>query len=209
MLDREQPADQGGFRRSAKAFDTMQHEALWNALARFEVEAPYISILKRSYADQQTTVSTDKESDMFKIQRVTKQGDLCFNTVLQSALEDDLNSWHPHSNEARTWMVLFQHRTHYPQQSPLTTKKSHMCHRLTMVISLCGFLSTSKIPLAFARLHVVLVTDFFHVTMLLLQFQVHLFFTASSPRDHELVFRETCDTVFLLPSEDHLTHECA
>ena len=58
-----------------KAFDTIQHEALWKAPARFEVEAPYISILKRSHADQQATVSTDKESDMFKIQRVTKQGD--------------------------------------------------------------------------------------------------------------------------------------
>ena len=57
----------------AKAFDTIQHEALWKALARFKVEAMYISILKKSYADQQATVSTDKENDMFKIQRVTKQ----------------------------------------------------------------------------------------------------------------------------------------
>ena len=59
----------------AKVFGTIQHEALWKALARFEVEAPCISILKRSYADQQATVSTDKESDLFKIPRVTKQGD--------------------------------------------------------------------------------------------------------------------------------------
>ena len=89
-------------------------------------------------------------------------------------------------------------------------QESHLCHRLTKVICRCGFLTYSKIPLPFARLRVVLVTDFsFHVTMLLLQFQVHLFFMASSPRDHELVFRDTCDTVFLFPSEDHLTHECA
>ena len=59
----------------AKVFDTIQHEARWKALARFEVEAPYMSILKRSYADQQASVSTDKESDMFKRPRVTKQGD--------------------------------------------------------------------------------------------------------------------------------------
>ena len=59
----------------AKAFDKIQHEALPKAPARFEVEAAYISILKRSYADQQATVSTDKERDMFKIQRVTKQED--------------------------------------------------------------------------------------------------------------------------------------
>ena len=59
----------------AKAFDTTRHSALWKALGRFEVEAPYISILKMPYEDQQATVSTDKESVMFKIQRVTKQGD--------------------------------------------------------------------------------------------------------------------------------------
>ena len=59
----------------AKAFDTTRHSALWNALGRFEVEAPYISILKRSHADQQAIVSAEKESDMFKIRRVTKQGD--------------------------------------------------------------------------------------------------------------------------------------
>ena len=59
----------------AKAPDTIQHEALRKAPAGFEVEAPCIGILKRSYSDQQATVLTDKESDMFKIQRVTKQGD--------------------------------------------------------------------------------------------------------------------------------------
>ena len=40
---------------------------------------------------------TDKESDVFKIKRVTKQDDplssSLFNTVLQSALEGDLKKW--------------------------------------------------------------------------------------------------------------------
>ena len=30
----------------AKGFNTIRHDALWNALARFEVETPYISLLK-------------------------------------------------------------------------------------------------------------------------------------------------------------------
>ena len=51
----------------AMAFDTTRHSALWKAIGRFEVEAPYISILKRSYTDQQATVSADKASDIFKI----------------------------------------------------------------------------------------------------------------------------------------------
>ena len=59
----------------AMAFDTSRHSALWKALGRFEVEAPYVSILKRSDADQQATVSADKESDMFKIRRVRQQRD--------------------------------------------------------------------------------------------------------------------------------------
>ena len=78
----------------AKAFDTTRHDALWKALARFEVDTLYISLLKRLYADQKATVLTDNEIDVFEIMRGTKQSDplssFLFNTVLQTALEDDL-----------------------------------------------------------------------------------------------------------------------
>ena len=40
----------------AKAFDTIHHEAIWRALARFEVDTPYISLLKKLNADQHATV---------------------------------------------------------------------------------------------------------------------------------------------------------
>ena len=59
----------------AKAFDTIRHDALWKALARFGIDTPYISLLKKLYAEQQATVLTDKESGVFEIQRGTKQGD--------------------------------------------------------------------------------------------------------------------------------------
>ena len=77
----------------AKAFDTIRHRALsllvWKS-------SPYISLLKRPYAQQQATDLTDKDSNVFEIKRVTKQGDhlssLLFNTVLQAALEEETES---------------------------------------------------------------------------------------------------------------------
>ena len=53
----------------AKAFDTIRHRSLWNALAQFGIEPQYISLLRRLYADQQATFLTDKESDVFENKR--------------------------------------------------------------------------------------------------------------------------------------------
>ena len=81
----------------AKAFGTTRHRALWKAHAGFEIETPHISLFKRLYAEEQGTVLTDKEGEVFEIQRGTKQGDplssLLFNTVLQAALEGNLTIW--------------------------------------------------------------------------------------------------------------------
>ena len=94
-LDRRQPPDQEGFRRSfqtldhlatyrlleqksrewgvkmwiatvdfSKAFDTIRHDPLWHALARFEVDTPYICLLKKLHADQQATVMKQTQSTM-------------------------------------------------------------------------------------------------------------------------------------------------
>ena len=49
-----------------KAFDTIRHKSLWNALAQLGIEPQYISLLRRLYADQQATVLIDKESDVFE-----------------------------------------------------------------------------------------------------------------------------------------------
>ena len=77
-----------------KAFDTIRHKSLWNALCAIQNR---ISLVRRLYADQQATVLTDKESDLFEIKRETKQGDplssLLCNTVLQATLKDDLIRW--------------------------------------------------------------------------------------------------------------------
>ena len=75
--------------------------------SRNAVHWPAEEIIRR----QQSTVLTDKESDMFKMERRTKQGDpvssLLFNTVLQAALEDDFK----HKREKGTGISLGHHQT--------------------------------------------------------------------------------------------------
>ena len=49
------------------------------------------------FSDQRATVCTDTESEEFKIERESKQGDasssLLSNSVLQFAIEGDLKTW--------------------------------------------------------------------------------------------------------------------
>ena len=70
-----------------KAFDSITHKSMWYALQTCGIEHEYISLLKRLYKNQKTTVMTDNKSDKIEIKKkVTKQGDplssLLFNTVL-------------------------------------------------------------------------------------------------------------------------------
>ena len=52
-----------------KACDSISHQSLWKALAESGIESPYISLLRRLYADQKGTVLTDKAIDVFEIKR--------------------------------------------------------------------------------------------------------------------------------------------
>ena len=82
-----------------KAFDSISHQSLrGNRLTKCGLESHhYKCLVRRLYAEEKGSVSTDKESDMFEIKRRAKQGDrlssLLFNTVLQMALKDDVERW--------------------------------------------------------------------------------------------------------------------
>ena len=82
-----------------KAFDSITHKSIWDALESFGIEHGYINLLKKLYKNQKSEVMTDEESDMFPDQKGTKQGDplpsLLFNTALQMALKDERNGYLP------------------------------------------------------------------------------------------------------------------
>ena len=48
-----------------KAFDLKRHQFLWKSLEHCGIETHYICFLKRLFAEQEGSVSTDKDSDMF------------------------------------------------------------------------------------------------------------------------------------------------
>ena len=73
-----------------KAFDSISHKSIWEALKSCNVDHEYVSFLRNFVRDQKASVQTDEESNIFDIQKGSKQGDpmcsLLFNTVLQYSL---------------------------------------------------------------------------------------------------------------------------
>ena len=72
-----------------KAFDSISHNSIWEALQSCNVDHGYVCFLRTIYKHQKASVQTDEESEIFDIQKGSKQGDpmssLLFNTVLQYA----------------------------------------------------------------------------------------------------------------------------
>ena len=74
-----------------KAFDSISHNSIWEALKSCNVDHEYVSLLRKIFKDQKASVQTDEESEIFDFQKGSKQRDpmssLLFNTVLQYALK--------------------------------------------------------------------------------------------------------------------------
>ena len=82
---------------ATKAFDSITHKSIWQALNSCGINQEYISLLKKIYKDQKASVQMVVESNMFEIEKGTKWGDLLssllFNTVLQNSLKEVTQRW--------------------------------------------------------------------------------------------------------------------
>jgi exonuclease III len=73
-----------------KAFDSVSHESIWEALQAQKVPGEYIEVLQRLYGGQTAQISADMLSRIFPLERGTKQGDplspALFNAVLEHVM---------------------------------------------------------------------------------------------------------------------------
>ncbi len=81
-----------GFVDLEKAFDMVEHEAVFKTLERQGVEAEYTNILKAIYKESKATVRMDGESKPFRVQRGVRQGDTISPKLFTAVLEDIFRS---------------------------------------------------------------------------------------------------------------------
>ena len=79
-----------------KAFDSVEHFAIWNALQKHGVPNAYTSVLQKLYSQQTGKVITPAMSREFKLERGTKQGDPMSPALFNAVLEEVFNRLQPH-----------------------------------------------------------------------------------------------------------------
>ena len=70
-----------------KAFDTVEHEMLWDALSTQGVGNNYVWLLRALYDGQSATVVSSTESRRFELQRGVKQGDPISSLLFLAVME--------------------------------------------------------------------------------------------------------------------------
>ena len=70
-----------------KAFDSINHGSLWQALHELDVPGLYIQLLQKLYDHHEGFVQNDKTSRAFNIEPGTKQGDPISSILLNACLE--------------------------------------------------------------------------------------------------------------------------
>ena len=107
-----------------KAFDSISHNSIWEALLSCNVDHEYVSFLRKIYRDQKASVQTDEESEIFDIQKGSKQGDpmssLLFNTVLQYLLKGRNTTM---AKEKRNGNLLERPRTRLPDELAIRRRR--------------------------------------------------------------------------------------
>ena len=92
-----QNVDSDGGLHFTKAFDSIPHKSIWEALKSCNVDHEYVSLLRKIYRDQRASVQKDEESNIFDIHKGSKKADpmssLLFNTVLQYSLKEEIQRW--------------------------------------------------------------------------------------------------------------------
>ena len=71
-----------------KAFDTVEHEALWSTLRKQGIGEEYVCLLKKLYSIQTATVNAGVESDAFTLERGVKQRDPIGSLLFLSIMEE-------------------------------------------------------------------------------------------------------------------------
>ena len=88
-----------------KAFDSVEHAALWDVLEKQSVPAQYVDLIKSLYEGQTASVQAGVRSREFAIERGVKQGDpisaLLFIAVMQAILGGLQTKW-KQANARRT-----------------------------------------------------------------------------------------------------------
>lgn len=81
-----------GFVDYAKAFDSISHSSIWNALSEQGVNASYIDIIKELYKNSTARVKLESSGPEFKIERGVKQGDPLSPKLFVAVLESIFRS---------------------------------------------------------------------------------------------------------------------
>ena len=81
-----------------KAFDSVEHASIWQALREQGVPDNYVTLLKNLYKKHMGQVIADKNSKEFDITRGVKQGDplstLLFNALLEKIFRSTKSEWY-------------------------------------------------------------------------------------------------------------------